>query len=221
MPDGTGGKKKRRSMGTVPKIARNPAFTLLETMLAILILALLAGAVFPLVRGGLAATDMAGRNEREEESLAALNDFLGKTFRVLPMNTVITACPEDVNGTSLLRLTIEQAPFAFAWGQSGASFDPVALAIRPQANGLYSLFLNRGGKTLPLLHDVKHIGWRFFDSRSRSWREDWRDQMAHPAIIELDLEATGAEGDRPANLKFWLPPMTGDLVQTSSGVSGP
>jgi hypothetical protein len=58
---------------------------------------------------------------------------------------------------------------------------------------------------LTLLPDVKKLQWRYLDSRSGSWSEEWKDQSFRPSLIELTLSLPGEEDQKTL---FWLPPVT-------------
>lgn len=199
--------------------SRSAGFTLLEMVLAMVLLALLSGALFKLVQASFEATASLQQNQTEDENIYAFIDLCRNTFSTLPARASIHTAVDQSDGNALPQLIIDNAP-AFSWGDNEYVNGTTILSARPQSDGFFSLsethqaasttanqnpLLNQDW--LPLLTGLRQISWRFFDSRSQTWQDDWSDTGFHPAVIQVNIVPSSSTSTNAITANFWLPPL--------------
>lgn len=204
--------------------SRNPGkagFTLLEVALALLILILIAGALFGVVQGTLTLAAGLEEAKRRDEEINGIYELCRRTFRTLPAEAKLVARVRETEGAKLPELIIHDAPELLVWKQI-EDWDVVsALGLRPQTGGRFSLCLLRksqGGdaqedvvaRALPgdwlvLMRDVVSLQWRFYNPELGTWMETVDRGSPRPAAAELTLELAGSE--EPLRMVFWLVPV--------------
>jgi hypothetical protein len=204
--------------------SRNPGkagFTLLEVALALLILILIAGALFGVVQGTLTLAAGLEEAKRRDEEINGIYELCRRTFRTLPAEAKLVARVRETEGAKLPELIVYDAPELLVWKQI-EDWDVVsALGLRPQTGGNFSLCLLRksqGGDSqddvvaqalpgdwLVLMRDVASLQWRFYNQELGTWVETLDRGGPRPAAAELTLGLAGSE--EPLRMVFWLVPV--------------
>lgn len=213
-------------MTSRPAISRDSGFTLLELVLAMLLLTLLVGMVFGTARSSLALGNAVVKSQNEEMLHQAFFEMLGQRFSALPGNTRFDLKVED-NGTQYLTdLTLQNVPLSFNWGGQARIAKAIQLSTVRRRSGYLDIVLRyyeneilegsesaQGGTTqldnqpfaeIILLSDVRYFEWQVLDGRTMEWQYDWDLQGRLPLQMELRM-ALGNEGEEIRQI-FWIPP---------------
>ncbi|MBI4024411.1 MAG: prepilin-type N-terminal cleavage/methylation domain-containing protein [Verrucomicrobia bacterium] len=195
-------------------------FTLLEVMLAVALLALLAGGLFAIVSGTMASAAELHQRQNRQQQVEGLVALCQRTFRTLPSSASLQGGVREESGVYLPEVILRQAPAAFSWGDPSVALPTAVLRARPQVGGLFGLGLlrehdssgvesssesERPVRWLMLLSDIRKLEWRFYDSRTATWMEEWNDHALRPSLVELTLTLAGELS--PVRFIFWLPPL--------------
>ena len=200
-------------------------FTLLELVLALLLIALLVGMVFSTARSSLMLGSNIVRTQSDEMMHQAFFDFLGKRFSSLPGNTRLELTVNDSGSHYLSELTMQNVPMSFTWGGTERSAKAIRLTTVKRASGLLDIVLSyyeneimdpdtsegttSGLNEIPfaeitLLSDVAYFEWQVLDGTTMEWQYDWDLPSRLPLQLEL-VCAFGIEGEEIRQI-FWIPP---------------
>lgn len=202
---------------------RNPgrhsaAFTLFEVILALLILALLSGAVYSIANAALNATRSTMDEQAATRRLQSFIRVTRDTFLNLPADAqLVYRIGKSDGGSPVPELVFRETAGAFGIPSLGGG--SLVLAARPRADGTRTLSILRipgdltdrqaadlmsRGPWVPLLPRVERVKWTFF--QGGVWREEWAEGAGRPQAVRLQME--GADlGGRPVDLSFWIPPV--------------
>jgi type II secretory pathway pseudopilin PulG len=208
-----------------PVKSRNRAFTLLELVLAILLLTILVGMVFATARTSLALGNSIVETQNEEMLQQAFFELLSQRFSALPGNTRFDLKVEDSGSHYISDLTLQNVPLSFTWGGQARIAKAIQLSTVKRRSGYLDIVLKyyeneilEGAESsfssstaatepfaeIVLLSDVAFFEWRALDGRSMEWLYDWDIQGRLPLQLELTL-AIGAKGQEIRQV-FWIPP---------------
>lgn len=205
-------------------------FTLLELVLALLLIALLVGMIFGTARSSLILGNNVVQTQNEEMLHQAFFDFLDNRFAALPGNTRIELAVTDAGSHYLSDLTLEQVPLSFTWGGAERTAKAIRLSTVKRRSGFLDIILSYyeneiidpnstdGSGTgfastisgeepfaeIVLLTDVAYFEWRLLDGRTLEYQYDWDIAGRLPLQLEL-ICAFGAEGKQIRQI-FWIPP---------------
>ncbi|MGJ8644377.1 MAG: prepilin-type N-terminal cleavage/methylation domain-containing protein [Luteolibacter sp.] len=213
-----------------PSKFHNRGFTLLELVLALLLIALLVGMVFGTARSSLILGNNVVQTQNEEMLHQAFFDFLGNRFAALPGNTRMDLAVTDAGSHYLTDLTLEQVPLSFTWGGAERTAKAIRLSTVKRRSGYLDIILSYyeneiidPGSTddsgtafvstasseepfaeIVLLTDVAYFEWRVLDGRTLDYQYDWEIAGRLPLQMELTC-AFGADGEEIRQV-FWIPP---------------
>ena len=119
--------KKLRVQGC--RRSGNSAFTLVEVVAAITILALISGSVYSLLRQSFQAAAGLQQAEREDQALRRFLDLCRTTLDTLPPDATLSLATADQTGTAQ-ELTISGVPEAFAAGPDPIFSSDLILGLR-------------------------------------------------------------------------------------------
>ncbi|MBX7158305.1 MAG: type II secretion system GspH family protein [Verrucomicrobiae bacterium] len=199
----------------IAKHAGDRAFTLVEIMAALLILALITSAVFAITRAALQASANLAETQAHRQQIMGLIELCNENFRSLPGNAFFETRRSQ---EGQLELLFVDAPRAFAWGNKSVYGNSI-LSIQPQPGGLFSLVLIREKtqksklsvnpnekpeqQSLILIRDLSEIAWRFFYAPTSQWINEWTYRDLRPSLVELSVTPAGEE--TPIRAVFWVP----------------
>lgn len=218
-------------------------FTLLELVVAIGLMAIVAGMVFGIARSSLALGNKIVETQNEEMEHQAFFDLLGRRFSSLPGNTRMELVSKDSGGHYLSDLTLQNVPLAFTWGGEDRIAKAVRLSTVKRRSGFLDIVLSyydleilegseaQSGESslaaqkpfaeIVLLTDVAYFEWRALDGRTLEWQYDWEMPGRLPLQLELVM-SIGAKGEEIRHV-FWIPPKQNPEVvmrQYERGVTG-
>jgi prepilin-type N-terminal cleavage/methylation domain-containing protein len=218
-------------MTASPARPRHSGFTLLELVLAILVMSIIIGMVFSTARTSLALGNTIVKTQNEEMLYQAFFDLLGQRFASMPGNTRFDLQVSDSGSHYLSDLTLQNAPMGFTWGGQERIAKAVQLSTVKRRSNYLDIVLryyendilpeSTGGKVnadgeepfaeIVLLSDVAYFEWRVLDGRSMEWQYDWDLQGRLPLQIELVM-AVGARGEESRQI-FWVPPKSNPEIR--------
>lgn len=184
---------------------RRGAFTLLEVMIAVMIISLLMVSIYRFVRSTLVAirTSQATSNERQET--AALIDYVRGELEDLPVRGqgVLLGNPGRYHDAASDELTwVCRAGYGVLTTDAPDEYR-VTLAIQPVAQtssqleiGLRRQPTNVDEKKynwLPLLRPAAALEVRYFDQRLNAWIDRWTDQALRPTLVRVRVWRTADE----------------------------
>jgi len=208
-----------------PHKTRAAAFTLLEMVVAIGLMAMIVGMVLGIARTSLALGKRIVETQNVEMEHQAFFDLLSQRFSALPGNTRFDLKVEDSGSHYLSDLTLQNVPLAFTWGGEERVAKAVQISTVKRRSGYLDVVLryyeneilegsestfgssaldNKPFAEIVLLEDVAFFEWRVLDGRSMEWQFDWDIQGRLPLQVELTM-AIGAKGEEIRQI-FWVPP---------------
>ena len=205
-------------------------FTLLETVIALLMIGLLFGMVFATSRAALDLGNNIVKTQDEEMLHQAFFDLLEKRFTTIPGNTRLDLKVTDTASHYLSDLTLENVPLSFTWGNQERTAKAVQLSTVMRRSGFLDIVLRyyenpildatssegtgnsfKSTSTeetpfaeITLLTDVRYFEWRVLDPTQLEYQYDWEESGKLPIQLELTC-AFGADGE-PMRHIFWIPP---------------
>ncbi len=229
---------------SLPRATRG-GFTLLELVIALLLIALLVGMVFSTARSSLVLGNSVVQTQNEEMLHQAFFDLLENRFASLPGNTLMDLAVTDAGSHYLTDLTLEQVPLSFTWGGQDRTAKAIQLSTVKRRSGFLDIVLryyeneiidpeSSSGTTssaqdeepfaeIILLTDVAYFEWRVLDGRTMEYQYDWDLPGRLPLQMELSCKF-GASGEEIRHI-FWIPPRQNPEVfmrqlQQSAGQGG-
>ncbi len=210
-----------------PRKSRHAGFTLLEVVLAVLLMTMLIGMIFGTARSSLQLGNAVVETQNEEMLQQAFFELLKQRFSSLPGNTRFDLKVEDAGSHYLTDLTLQEVPLSFTWGGQELIAKAVQLSTVPRRSGFLDIVLRyyeneilEGSESLQggagsvldnepfaevvLLEDVSYFEWRVLDGRSMEWGYDWELQGRLPLQLELKMKI-GMQGEDITHI-FWIPP---------------
>lgn len=111
-------------------------FTLMEVVIALIILGMITGTLFAIIQGSVRTASRVEQDQRETDSINRLLDLCRKTFTTMPGTATLTLTLLDPNSptTSGQELTIVGAPHSFGFGINPLSYKDTILGLRPDPN---------------------------------------------------------------------------------------
>jgi type II secretory pathway component PulJ len=181
----------------------SPGYLLLEVLLALAILCIVVVMIFQIVQATLRVTSDINFLAVQQERVDGVSELLRRNFVMMPQRTQFQTRTQN----NQLQLIFRNAPFHFTWTRAEAQFGTVVLSARPQPDGRLSLAVlqdaatgadsyvdagkDRKGDWIPIVTDIEQLSWRFFDSRTGNWSNDWRDGSSKPSLVELTYKLSG------------------------------
>jgi len=211
-------------MRSTPQPAvRRDGFTLLELVLAMLVMALLVGMIFGSASANLELSNTVVRKQNAESEKNAFFELLHRRFSSLPGNARMELTWKDSGARYLSDLTLQNVPLAFTWGGAEKVAKAVRLSTVERRDGYLDIVLSyfeteiledsdnvevdpdaEPFAEVVLLEDVRLFEWRVLDGRTMEWQEDW-DLVGR---LPLQLELVVGFGNDGAEIRqvFWITP---------------
>ena len=191
------------------------AFTLLEVMLAVMVMALVAFAIYRFVLTDLQAIKLSTDDTVRKAAVQALVAVLKEEFSNLPPvePSAFLGEPHKFNGkeSDEVEWLTQAGNGLFTEAAEGAW--KVTLILRPQDNtNTYTLGLlrqvpdnsNKDDNWLPLLPNVDAIEVRYFDPGLNTWLDTWKSVDTRPALVRVRIWRTAET--TPYEAVIELPP---------------
>lgn len=200
------------------QLHKRAGFTLFEVVLALMVLGLLAGAVYSIAGAALEATKTISAEQAAARRLEAFLRILRDSFQCIPARgQVFLRFSESVSGAPVPEIVFRNVSGAFGVPSLGGG--SLILAARPRSDGSRSfsilpvparmqgveleMYLEKG-PWVPLLPGVERVVWRFFDGTD--WVEEWPEGAGRPTLVSLGFTWSKMPGAVLESV-FWLPPL--------------
>jgi prepilin-type N-terminal cleavage/methylation domain-containing protein len=180
---------------------RSRAFTLLEIMLAVAILALMSMAIYRFVQSNVLALRISSEASAADLRYESLRDLLTAQLQSLPAGSgALTGEPLKLNDRSRDELRwIAGAGQGVLTRYAPTDFT-VALRLQPDPKDNDRLVLGLLRKPMddqsftdvheswvPLLGSVRSLELRYFDSRLNVWVTRWTDTVTLPRLVKVTI----------------------------------
>ncbi len=221
---GSGGRvTSPKTMNRTPTARRSPAakaFTLIEVVIAMALIALLVGGVYSVARGAFRISNEVVRSQQHSMLIQSFIELCRRNFESMPGNAQVELVSEGGGNQFLTQLILTDYPLAFTWSGVAAGSKEVIMLTEPESRGSLRVkvqYLNEEesaerraaldpgdlGVALELLSGVRVLQWRFYDVRTEEWETEWVDANRRPSLVELNLEFY--DGSDPVRSVFWIP----------------
>lgn len=202
---------------------RSRGFTLIEMMMALVIMILLFTAVCEITGGVLRSSATLLDNQNHRDLVVALNAYLKRRLGEMSAQASLLSYRRG-DGEGLLQNGIIMG---IAQGSDGPA---TAIDAKVQPNGYYTLRLvtlnpddgppqeprvtafsrlltlvTQDDPSLPwvtLIHDVQKPAWKFQEYNVVKWEDQWPNP-SRPNLVEFTLQIAGDL--RPVTMDFWVP----------------
>lgn len=172
------------------------AFTLLEVMLAVCVIAMVGVSIYRFVDTTLTAVRISTASERERASGTAFFTYLRGQMLALPCarEGAITGEPHRFSNISSDELRWIARPGSGLLTRHATGEWTVTLTTKELPNGEYELGLRRqdikfkkDAGWLPLFRGVRGFEVRYYDEGRAEWMEKWTDTQSRPTLIRVKL----------------------------------
>jgi len=199
------------------------AFTLIETVLAVALLGLLAGALYAVTHASLEAARTSMDDQIWYERTDAFLRGTRKAFLTMPARARLGLRYETGGGAATPEIVFADAGSYF--GMTSAGGGQVVLTAPAQADGTRTFGVIRipkgdsdrrrnPGQWFPLLPKVEKVEWAFMVEGE--WRSEWELDAPRPPLVRLRfVSADGPQAEH--EMFFWLP----SLVEVQPGAPNP
>lgn len=211
----------------------NEAFTLLEVVISMGILALLAGSVYAVVSASISASQTAMTQQLILRRLDAFLRVTRDAFLNLPAEgTVTLEIGKSKNGSAEQHLVLGKPQEIF--GLPSLAGGSLVLAARPRADGTRTMTLLKipsnatdrertdalSATGVPLLPHLRKPRWTFKTSpQDEDWKEELPTGSPKPLLVRLQFELD--ELPNPVEAIFYLPPVAATPPAPESGTNAP
>ncbi|CAN5248463.1 hypothetical protein BH23VER1_BH23VER1_32250 [soil metagenome] len=196
------------------------AFTLIEVVIAMSLIALLVGGIYAVAQGAFRVSNEVVRAQQRSMLVHSFVELCRRNFEAMPGNGQVELVSEGGAGQFLTQLIFTDYPMAFTWSGVAAGSAEVIMLTEPESRGSLRVKLQyldpeeaekrRAalapgdlGTSLELLSGVRVLQWRFYDPRTEEWETEWVDASRRPTLVELNLEFYDASD--PVRAVFWIP----------------
>jgi prepilin-type N-terminal cleavage/methylation domain-containing protein len=199
-----------RRVGSTKPEANTPtrvrAFTLLEIMLAVMILALMSLAIYRFVQSNIIALHVSSDANAADARYDALRDLLKVQLQSLPPGTgALAGEPLKLSERSRdeIKWTCSAGPGVLP--RYAAGDFTVSLRLQPEIKKSDRLdlgflrkpkddrsFTNEHESWVPLVENVRGLRIRYFDPRINVWLDKWTDTMTLPRLVKVVVERNDA-----------------------------
>lgn len=207
---------------------RRNGFTLIELVIALLLVALLAGMIFTTSYSTLALGNNVVKTQNEEMLNQAFFDFMENSLSALPGNTRMELVTTDTGSHYLTDLTLQNVPLSFTWGGQERTAKAIRFSTIKRRSGYLDIVMSyyeneiisdesglESSSSIPaedlepfaeivLLTDVAYFEWRLLDGRTMEYQYDW--DLPGRLPLQMELVCAFGSDDREIRNVFWIPP---------------
>lgn len=191
------------------------AFTLLEVVLAVAIIAMMTFSIYRFVEGSLRAIALSTEQSTDDVAMQALISVIQAQLQTLPpgRDSVLLGEPHKFKEKPSDEMQWVCGPGNGLFTQFAEGEYTVTFTVQPVRGSTESeLGLRRvpaerkdtSQNWLPLLEKVDAMEIRYFDPRLNAWLERWSDLAARPSLVRIRIWRTGSENPHDAIVS--LPP---------------
>lgn len=178
---------------------RRQGFTLLEVILAVLMIALISVTVQRFVHATLTGIEQSAEVQVEAETMTALYRYVDTQLNSLPRRgqSILLGFPHKFGERQAddLQWRCTQGIGTLTDAADGEWFVTLQLRAREEGARAYDLGLRRrpvnGGDKewnwIPLLRDVSMLKFDYYDPLLNAWLDRWNDQNRRPLLVRMQL----------------------------------
>lgn len=180
---------------------RRGGFTLLEIMLAVVILAMMSLAIYRFVQSNLVALRMSSELTATDAAYDGLHDLLSAQWQSLPSGAgAMLGDAVKINDLSRDEISWTCGAGPGLLTRYANSDYTVSMRLRPEPKNADRLdlgFLRRPvadqaatdvhESWIPLLQNVEGLEIRYFDPRLNVWQDRWTDNVALPRLVRVSI----------------------------------
>jgi hypothetical protein len=211
------------------------AFTLLEMLVALSAFVMLMGGIFAIAQGTMELGNDMGLAQDRSQIRQNFVEFLRRSFRNLPGDAEVRLSVKAKGSSYVPTLNFVNGGSSFTPGVSLAPDTSVELFADERPGGYLRVTLRvldqkqtqavrsnqnisyrRDQITLPLLDNVSRFEWRFFDTTTNRWENNWKQGNRRPILAEMNLQLDDGFQTRAV---FWIPPIIPNAIQ-GGGLQG-
>ena len=199
-------------------------FTLLETILAMSILAVMMSVIFSITTSSVSLSRSIVSIQSNSRHQAAFQTYLKQLFANLPSDARITLEENDQNFQTL---TIEKPNTEFpAQGRQHLA-KHLWLAIGRDRDGLVNLSLETSNQIegesnnqqpiyfeTELVRSLTKIRWEFYDANRDEWSPEWTPSMGCPSQLKFFYSYPGHQEEH--HHYFWIPSRKQPVLNVST-----
>ena len=172
------------------------AFTLLEVMLAVLVLALVSLGIYRFVETTLTAVQVSTASEQERALTSAFAGYLRGQMLALPGTRAgaLMGDPHRFNDSPSDELRWITGPGSGLLTRHASGEWIVTMTLKELKNGEQELGMRRQdieGKRdaawLPLFRGVRGLEIRYYQPGRKEWLEKWTDVQSRPTLVRVKL----------------------------------
>lgn len=195
------------------KQRQRSAFTLLEVILAMSIVAIISSVIFSVTTSSIGLSQSIVSTQAESRHQAAFNTYLAQVFSNLPPEATITL-EENDQQSWLLKIENPQTEFPAQGRQHIAKL--LQLNGKTDRDGLLSLRLITSNQLeeevsdsppvsfeTNLVNSLSKIRWEIFDTNRNEWSPEWSPSMGRPSQIKFFYSYPGQSEEYTRY--FWIP----------------
>ena len=188
-------------------------FTLLETILAMSILAIMMSLIFSVTTSSVSLARSIVSTQSSSRHQAAFYNYLKQLFANLPSSARITLEQNDQNYQTL---TIENPNTEFPANGHQHLAKQLWIAIGTDQNGLVNLRLETSNQIedestnrepiyfqTELVNSLTNIRWEFYNANRDEWSPEWTPNMGRPSQIKFFYSYPGHQEEHMHY--FWIP----------------
>jgi len=175
---------------------KRSAFTLLEVMLAVCVIAMVGVSIYRFVETTLTAVRISTASERERALVTAFFAYLHGQMLALPSarDGAITGEPHRFNDISSDELRWVARPGSGLLTRHATGEWTVTLTTKELEHGEYEIGLRRQDiefkkdpNWLPLFRGVRGFEVRYYDESRAAWMQKWTEMQRRPTLIRVKL----------------------------------
>lgn len=175
---------------------KRSAFTLLEVMLAVCVIAMVGVSIYRFVETTLTAVRVSTASDRDRALVTSFFDYLRGQMLALPSARAgaITGEPHRFSDISSDELRWISRPGSGLLTRHATGEWTVTLTTKELQNGEYEIGLRRQDievkkdpSWLPLFRGVRGFEVRYYDENRAQWMEKWTDTQSRPTLIRVKL----------------------------------
>jgi prepilin-type N-terminal cleavage/methylation domain-containing protein len=188
-------------MSTASAKKSRAGFTLLEIMLAVVILAMMSLSIYRFVQSNLVALRISSEIAAGDAAYEGLRDLLSAQWQDLPSGTGAMSGDAVTLGDmsrDQITWTCSAGPGLLTRYANGDYNVSLELRAAPDKAGRLDLGIVRRSVLdvsagtvhetwIPLLQDVQSLEIRYFDPRLNVWQDRWTDNVALPRLVRVTI----------------------------------
>jgi hypothetical protein len=186
------------------------AFTLLETVMALSLMSLLAGALYAATHAAIEATKTNLEDQAWNEKNEAFVRATRRAFLAMPGNARLSLRYETGIGAATPEVVFADSGSYFGIPAVGGQ---IILTAPAQSDGTRTFGVLRVPKEelsrrsdkwqwFPLMANVEKVEWAFL--MGEDWKSEWTPEMERPKLVRLRFTSVDGPGALQEHF-FWLP----------------